>query len=93
MNNIYDPEFVRQLFNRMSDSYDRMNYITSFGFSVRWRNQFLAKPGQPEAPVIILGLLSGRRKNPAFLKRRFPESDFYALDFSEQMIVKSKEKG
>lgn len=41
MENIYDPEFVKGLFNRMSNSYERMNFITSFGFSIRWRRQFL----------------------------------------------------
>lgn len=39
--NIYDPQFVKNLFNTMSGSYERMNYITSFGFSIRWRKQFL----------------------------------------------------
>ena len=38
---IYNPEYVKGLFNRMSSSYERMNYITSFGFSIRWRTPFL----------------------------------------------------
>ena len=29
---IYDPAFVKGLFNRMSRSYERMNYVASFGF-------------------------------------------------------------
>ena len=33
---IYNPAFVKNLFNSMSKSYNRMNYITSFGFSERW---------------------------------------------------------
>ena len=40
-NNIYNPEYVKGLFNKMSSSYERMNFITSFGFSIRWRRQFL----------------------------------------------------
>jgi demethylmenaquinone methyltransferase/2-methoxy-6-polyprenyl-1,4-benzoquinol methylase len=27
----------------MSGSYERMNFITSFGFSIIWRKQFLRK--------------------------------------------------
>ena len=42
-NNIYNPEYVQTLFDKMSQSYERMNYITSFGFSIRWRHQFLNK--------------------------------------------------
>ncbi len=47
--NIYAPEFVEHLFERMSATYDRVNRITSFGFSTRWRRQCVQalnlKPG------------------------------------------------
>lgn len=46
MKNIYEPEFVKNLFDKMSSSYENMNYITSFGFSIRWRKQFLSKLGR-----------------------------------------------
>src|SRR5688500_17855931 len=36
---IYEPEYVRRLFDEMSESYDRVNYLTSFRFSQRWRRQ------------------------------------------------------
>ena len=36
---IYEPEYVKRLFDEMSESYDRVNYITSFGFSQLWRRQ------------------------------------------------------
>jgi demethylmenaquinone methyltransferase/2-methoxy-6-polyprenyl-1,4-benzoquinol methylase len=36
---VYDPGYVRRLFDEMSDSYERTNLITSFGFSRRWRAQ------------------------------------------------------
>jgi demethylmenaquinone methyltransferase/2-methoxy-6-polyprenyl-1,4-benzoquinol methylase len=52
-NNIYSPEYVGQLFERMSATYDRVNRITSFGFSVRWRRQCVRlldlKPGMTVA--------------------------------------------
>ena len=35
----YDPGFVRALFDEMSRSYERVNVLTSFGFSRRWRRQ------------------------------------------------------
>ncbi len=33
MKEIYDIQFVENLFDRMSGSYSKMNYITSFGFN------------------------------------------------------------
>jgi demethylmenaquinone methyltransferase/2-methoxy-6-polyprenyl-1,4-benzoquinol methylase len=36
---VYDPGYVRRLFDEMSGSYERTNLITSFGFSRRWRLQ------------------------------------------------------
>ena len=42
MNNIYEPKFVEDLFDKMSGSYARVNYISSFGFNERWRRQCIA---------------------------------------------------
>lgn len=57
--NIYDPNFVEQLFTDMSATYDRMNTVTSFGFSIRWRRQCAAllhlKPGMQ-----VVDLMSGK---------------------------------
>ncbi len=92
MKNIYDPDYVRTLFNHMSGSYERMNYITSFGFSIRWRKQFLKKLGSSNAKLNIIDLLSGLGENWLYLKKNFPESNFTALDFSEKMIENSKAK-
>jgi ubiquinone/menaquinone biosynthesis C-methylase UbiE len=53
---IYSPEYVKNLFNKMSNSNERMNYITSFGFSIRWRRQFLGtlKPTNDKIEIIDL---------------------------------------
>jgi len=92
MKNIYDPDYVRKLFNHMSGSYERMNYITSFGFSIRWRKQFLKKLGNSNECLNVIDLLSGLGENWTFLRKNFPNSQFSALDFSEQMVEKSREK-
>ncbi|WP_435522906.1 class I SAM-dependent methyltransferase [Chryseobacterium indoltheticum] len=73
----------------MSGSYERMNYITSFGFSIRWRKQFLNKLGKSEQKLNIIDLLSGLGENWAYLNQNFT---FSALDFSEEMISQSKKK-
>ncbi|MCX8531883.1 class I SAM-dependent methyltransferase [Chryseobacterium luquanense] len=93
MNNIYEPKFVKQLFNQMSGSYERMNYITSFGFSIRWRKQFLSKLGKSDKNLNIIDLLSGLGENWTYLKNNFPNATFTALDFSDEMIAQSRNKG
>lgn len=37
--NLHDPQYVAGLFDRMASTYGILNYITSFGFSERWRRQ------------------------------------------------------
>ena len=93
MNDIYDPTFVKKLFNKMSNSYERMNYITSFGFSIIWRKQFIKALNKKESKIKVIDLLSGLGENWSYLKNRFPNAEFYALDFSEEMVEKSRKKG
>jgi ubiquinone/menaquinone biosynthesis methyltransferase len=40
---IYDSGYVEKLFDEMAGTYEAVNYITSFGFSKRWRRQFAQK--------------------------------------------------
>jgi demethylmenaquinone methyltransferase/2-methoxy-6-polyprenyl-1,4-benzoquinol methylase len=70
-----------------------MNYITSFGFSIRWRKQFLDKLGKSHEKLQVIDLLSGLGENWTFLKKNFPNAEFHALDFSERMIEQSTKKG
>jgi hypothetical protein len=56
--NTYKPAFVKDLFNRMSRTYERMNYITSFGFSIRWRRQFVKHLRATAPKVEIIDLLT-----------------------------------
>lgn len=76
----------------MSSSYERMNYITSFGFSIRWRNQFLATLQSTEKKIEILDLLTGMGETWKAIKRKFPNAHLSALDFSEKMLTKAEKK-
>ncbi|AKK74625.1 ubiquinone biosynthesis protein [Chryseobacterium gallinarum] len=92
MKNIYDPNYVKKLFNHMAGSYERMNYITSFGFSIRWRKQFLKKLGNSNNDLKVIDLLSGLGENWVYLHKNFPNAQFSALDFSEKMVDNSRNK-
>ncbi|WP_317129221.1 class I SAM-dependent methyltransferase [Empedobacter tilapiae] len=76
MNDIYDPNFVKKLFNKMSSSYERMNYITSFGFSIIWRKQFIKTLNRKRSKIKVLDLLSGLGENWSYLKNRFQMQNF-----------------
>jgi ubiquinone/menaquinone biosynthesis methyltransferase len=89
---IYDPAYVKTLFNQMSKSYERMNFITSFGFSIAWRKQFIRKLPSSHEPIKVLDLLSGLGENWTYLIERYPEAQFLALDFSEEMVAQSRHK-
>lgn len=50
---IYETVFVQELFDKMSKTYSGMNTITSFGFSNRWRGQFLKEIDLSNASVVV----------------------------------------
>jgi ubiquinone/menaquinone biosynthesis methyltransferase len=83
---IYNPEFVRSLFNRMSSSYERMNYITSFGFSLRWRKDFLNPFYSTNDKVEVIDLMTGMGETWSATRRKFPNANISALDFSDGML-------
>lgn len=76
----------------MSSSYERMNFITSFGFSIRWRRQFLQSFRQTNKKAEIIDLLTGMGETWNATKNRFPDSNLTALDFSDGMLKYAKQK-
>ena len=50
--NIYDPAFVKEVFDRCSDRYIALSYFFSMGFTERWRKQcVVALAAGPDATV------------------------------------------
>lgn len=83
--NIYSPEFVERLFDRMSATYDRVNRITSFGFSTRWRRQCVQalelKPG-----MRVVDFMTGMGEAwPYILTGIGPSGYLTAIDFCPAM--------
>ncbi len=76
----------------MSASYERMNYITSFGFSIRWRNQFLRSFTPTNNKVEIVDLLTGMGETWKATKKKLPNSNLTALDFSSDMLKYAQQK-
>jgi demethylmenaquinone methyltransferase/2-methoxy-6-polyprenyl-1,4-benzoquinol methylase len=90
--NIYNPAFVKGLFNRMSGSYERVNFITSFGFSIRWRRQLLNLFQANKDNIEVIDLMTGMGETWYAVKRKFPNARLSALDFSSEMLKNAKKK-
>lgn len=92
MNKIYNPDFVRELFDSMSKSYERMNYITSFGFSERWRRACIRgadlKPGDS-----VADLMTGMGECWSTIFSRIGNTgQITALDFSKEMLERAHKR-
>lgn len=92
MKDIYEPRFVETLFDKMSTSYSKMNYITSFGFSERWRRQCVQEINI-ESGKTTVDLMTGMGECwKHILKNSDNTSKLIALDFSTEMINRAENK-
>ncbi|MDC9722832.1 MAG: class I SAM-dependent methyltransferase [Urechidicola sp.] len=90
MKEIYEPNFVEKLFDKMSSSYSSMNYITSFGFSERWRRQSVEEVGIDKGATVV-DLMTGMGECwKHILKKSDSNSKLVGLDFSSEMIKRAE---
>ncbi|MDF1695341.1 MAG: class I SAM-dependent methyltransferase [Saprospiraceae bacterium] len=91
-NHIYESQFVKDLFDKMSASYSKMNYITSFGFSERWRRQCVEALSIQQGETIV-DLMTGMGECWRYiLKEERSIEQLIALDFSGEMIKRAHHK-
>jgi ubiquinone/menaquinone biosynthesis methyltransferase len=89
---VYDPGYVRRLFDEMSGSYERTNLITSFGFSRRWRLQAVdrleLRPG-----MAVHDWMTGMGEGWSPLLRRIgPAGRLVAVDLSMGMLAHARRR-
>lgn len=90
MKEIYEPKFVKILFNKMSGSYSKMNYITSVGFSDRWRKQCINEIGIEKGKTVV-DLMTGMGECwKHILINSDSNSKLIAIDFSMEMINRAE---
>ncbi|WP_298934577.1 class I SAM-dependent methyltransferase [uncultured Ruegeria sp.] len=91
---IYDPEFVADLFDRCSSSYRRWSSVSSFGFVALWRHQCVARLIAASNPrPVIVDLMAGTGEVWPYLLRRFPDLDTVcALDISHRMHLEAVDR-
>lgn len=92
MADIYNIKYVENLFDEMSGSYEKVNYITSFGFSKRWRGQFVNKAGIKPG-MTVCDLMCGMGECWSALTRVLSEDGkLPALDLSQGMLAGAQKR-
>lgn len=90
MKEIYEPKFVEKLFDKMSSSYSKVNYITSFGFSERWRRQCVEEIEIDKGKTVV-DLMTGMGECwKHILKKSNKDSKLIGLDFSTEMTKRAE---
>jgi demethylmenaquinone methyltransferase/2-methoxy-6-polyprenyl-1,4-benzoquinol methylase len=86
------PERVREMFDRISPSYDRMNRIMSMGMDGRWRASAV-RAAQVSPGGSVLDVCCGTGDLAVELRRAVgPSGRVVALDFSERMLDAARAK-
>ncbi|MDT3379179.1 class I SAM-dependent methyltransferase [Labrys neptuniae] len=84
---IYDPQFVKGVFDRCSDRYIAFSTWCSLGFTERWRRQCVEALPAPEAPAATgYDLMAGTGEVWPHLLKRYPAiAGIVAVDISTGM--------
>jgi ubiquinone/menaquinone biosynthesis C-methylase UbiE len=84
---IYDPAYVKGVFDRCSGRYIGFSYICSMGFTERWRRQCVAAMPEPAtATPVGYDLMAGTGEVWPHLLRRWPGIErIVAVDISSGM--------
>jgi ubiquinone/menaquinone biosynthesis C-methylase UbiE len=94
MEDIYDPKFVKGVFDRCSDRYITFSLICSFGFTERWRAQCVAAmPALPADNAVGYDLMAGTGEVWPHLPKRFGGiKAVTAVDISSGMHRRAMER-
>ncbi|HYD38621.1 MAG TPA: class I SAM-dependent methyltransferase [Allosphingosinicella sp.] len=91
---IYDPAFVKGVFDRCSERYIAFSYLCSLGFTERWRRQCVAAmPAPADERPSGYDLMAGTGEVWPHLLRRFPAiRAITAVDISTGMHRRAMER-
>jgi len=91
---IYDPLFVKGVFDRASAAYRYWSQIASFGFVFVWRRQCIdGMPAIPFDKAVGLDLMAGTGEAwPYLLRGRANVASITAVDISTEMIKRAVDR-
>jgi demethylmenaquinone methyltransferase / 2-methoxy-6-polyprenyl-1,4-benzoquinol methylase len=82
---------VAAMFDAIADRYDLLNVVLSLGATSLWRRRALADLAPPRAGR-VLDVGCGTGAVPRLLRPRRPDLSFEALDVSEAMLVRARQR-
>lgn len=82
---------VREMFNHIAPTYDRLNHMLSFNFDKLWRRRMIGMVAAAR-PEKILDIATGTADVAIALAEKMPEAHITGIDLSEEMLVVGKEK-
>ncbi len=84
---IYDPQYVKDVFDRCSSKYIAFSYVCSFGFTERWRKQAVENMPKPSARRPVgYDLMAGTGEVWPHLLKLYPDTAaIKAVDISSGM--------
>jgi demethylmenaquinone methyltransferase/2-methoxy-6-polyprenyl-1,4-benzoquinol methylase len=90
---IYDPAFVKAVFDRCSRRYILFSTLCSFGFTEIWRRQCVAALPAESDPTCCYDLMAGTGEAWPHLLKRFPRTGkIVAVDISSGMHERAIER-
>jgi ubiquinone/menaquinone biosynthesis C-methylase UbiE len=89
---LYDPQFVAGLFNEMSETYGTVNYLSSFGFTERWRRACV-DGGKLSPGMRVYDLMTGMGECWGFISDALEgRGELVAVDISPEMCRRARER-
>ncbi|MBR6063818.1 MAG: class I SAM-dependent methyltransferase [Bacteroidales bacterium] len=84
---------IRQLFNDIASSYDRLNHIMSFGIDRSWRRKAVRVIADSTEPLRVLDVATGTGDFAIAIARKLQKkSKIVGIDLSENMLEVGREK-
>ena len=95
-NELKQKERVRQMFNRIAPTYDKLNHTLSLGIDRRWRRKAVDALGKHFPPQggqgVILDIATGTGDFAMLLAKRLKPQHIIGADISEGMMAVGREK-
>ena len=90
---LYDPQYVSSMFDRMSKTYGFANLVTSFGFTAIWRKQCVKDLalGIDNSSIVGYDFMSGMGELWPEIQKRILCKKIVAVDISAEMNRKAAE--
>lgn len=86
-----EPPFIKSLFDSISNNYDKLNDIMSFGMHRKIKKEVI-RDLKINSNSQILDLCTGTGDLAGLLKKEYPNTQVTGVDFSSNMLAIAREK-